>query len=235
MTQRHPLISPAALFAALALAPAAGAQYSSASGQYFSSAGAAYMNTLSWSSMSRSPEMREAEARAYANGRQNSSPAAPSQDANAAARALAAAEFRPIAEERARAVESVVAQLPAGFRDKQRMRIETLSPVVEKALGAHKNNLAEVTYVLIGLSMQTASGKPIETAKAEQLVRAIALAYAGDEGFKRLDDRGRSRMYYLYTSLIALQGGLGLSKDPAETEVAKALARGTLHEFGIQP
>jgi hypothetical protein len=225
-----------AFAAALTLAPAANAQFQSSSGAYFHSAGAAYMNTLLWSSMSRSPAMSKAmsESEARANGQNgphgNAGPAASSSTA-----ALAASDFKPVPEERGKVIDLLVADQPAGpARDRLRARITALSAAVENGAG-HKYNLAETTYLLIGVSLQTATGRPIETARAQGLIRAVAAAYAADSGFHRLDDRRRSQMYYLYTSLIALTGGLSVSKDPSEVQVARTLARNTLREMGIRP
>ena len=224
----------AALAAALSIALPA--QYQSSSGMYFQSAGAAYMNTLSWSSMSRSPEMQQAmnDAEARANGQSGTSGSTRAASANSSTPALAASDFRPVPEERGKVLDSLVASVPAGpGRDKWRASIETLSAVVENNAG-RKHNLAEATYLLIGVSLQTSTGRLIEKARAQELIRAIAAAYAGDKSFQRLDDRQRSRMYYLYTATIALTGGLNASKDPAEVQAAKALAQNTLREMGIR-
>jgi hypothetical protein len=237
MIRRYCSLSPGALLAVgLTLAIPAGAQYSSSSGMYFHSAGAAYMNTLSWSTMSRSPEMAKAmnDAAARVNGgepRVGNSPPAPT---SSSAPGLSASDFTPVVEERGKVIDLLVAQLPAGAgRDRQRARIEGLSTTVENSAN-RKHNLAEVTYLLIGVSLRTATGRPMENARVQELVRAIAAAYAADSGFKRLDDRLRSRMYYLYTAVIALTGGLSASKDPAEVQAARLLARNTLSAMGIK-
>ena len=226
----------AALAATLTVALPENAQYQSSSGMYFHSAGAAYMNTLSWSTMSRSPEMSKAmnEAEARVNGHTGSQGSAPAASANPLTAAFAASNFQPVPEERAKVIDLLLSSVPAGAaRDRQRARIEVLSAAVENAAG-RKYNLAEATYLLIGVSLQTATGRPMENARAQELVRAIASAYAGDSGFQRLDNRRRSQMYYLYTAIIALTGGLGASKEPAEVQAAKTLAQNTLREMGIR-
>jgi len=227
----------AALAVTLTLGLPADAQFQSSSGMYFHSAGAAYMNTLSWSRMSRSPEMRQAmdEAEARVNGQKGTPGNRPPAASSSYAPALSASDFRPVPEERGKVIDLLVANLPAALgRDKQRARIEALSATVESS-ALRKHNLAEVTYLLVGVSLKTATGRPMENARAQELIRAIAAAYAADDAFKRLDDRRRSQMYYLYTAVIALTGGLSASKDPVEVRVAKTLAQNTLHEMGIQP
>jgi len=224
-----------AILAAASAMPAA-AQFQSSSGMYFQSAGAAYMNTLSWSSMSRTPEMRKAmaDAEARANAKAGTPARAAPPPSPSPAAALAASSFTLVPDERGKVLDSLLSKVPAGpARDAQRARIDALSAQVEKGLSPLGNNLAEATCLLIGTSLRVATGKAPETARMKDVVRAVSLAYATDERFKRLDDRRRSHMYYLYTATIGTTLSWGISKDPTEAQAGKALALGTLREFGI--
>lgn len=236
--QRPAIIPRIALTIVLASACAAHAQYQSSSGSYFSSAGAAYMNTLSWSHMSESPELRKAEAEAAERARSSSGvqrSRADSATAHAAPSGSLTSSFRPVVAERAAALDGLMAHVPPGaVHDAFRARLELLATTVERGMSM-PNNLAQATYLLIGISLQTARGQPLETARAGQLTRAIDDAYAKEAGFARLDDRQRSRIYYTYLGTTGLTAELGMSKDPREVAAGRELARNTLKSFGITP
>jgi hypothetical protein len=220
------------LASGLALTGSAHAQFSSSSGMYFSSAGAAYMNTLSWSSMSRSPEMQKAFSDAEAKVARDNARAASAVPAAAGA---SASDFRPVDSERNAAFGSLVAGVaPGNARDALRKRLDLLAATVERSM-AGRHNLAQATYLLIGMSLQTAGGRPLASARAVELTRAIDAAYANDPKFMGMDDRQRSRMFYTYAATTGLTATLGLSKDPAEVQAGRKLALNTLHAFGIQP
>jgi hypothetical protein len=231
------------LAAACIAAGQATAQFTSSSGTHFSSAGAAYMNTTSWSSMSRTPAfakaMRDAEANANAKAAMTTgagSRTTPPTKAtpSGAATGLSIVDFTPVPEERAKAIETLVGQIPAGARrDAERARFDALTTTFENTLAGRRNKLAEATFLLIGMSLKITTGQPLEAARAQDIVAAINTAYAADSGFRKLDDRQQSRMFYLYAASTAATVAYTRSADPAEARVGKAIAQSTLRSLGI--
>lgn len=205
-----------------------------------------YFSAINQNMFLMSPElrkaMRDANARSSQSTGTQSSGAGVANSTNSGMSAmtteaaLAASNFEPALEERGKAIDTLLSGIPAGpQRDAQRVRIETLLPSIETSLGPLKNNLAEMTYLLIGVSVQTLTGRKLETSQAQALNRSIALVYAGNEGLKHLDIRQRSQLYYIFAATIALEQGLALSKDPNEARAGKLVAQNTLKALGFQP
>ena len=113
--------------------------------------------------------------------------------------------------------------------------IEQLSVTVENSAGPYKNNLAWATYTLLAVSVLYTSGSPFDQTQQQEVIRAINAAYSKDHAIARLNDRERSKIYYTYVSLTALESGMVLSKDPQEVAAGKAIAKNTLQIMGMKP
>lgn len=138
-------------------------------------------------------------------------------------------------DERTKAVEALLAPTPAGkARDRLKARISLLEDKIEQAAG-RRNNVAQMTYLLAGMSLQIGTGRTLEPARAQELTRAIDAADAADPAFGPLDDRGRSRIYYRNLTLLATMAALSLSNDPGEARAGCAIAKSTLQSLGITP
>jgi hypothetical protein len=107
------------------------------------------------------------------------------------------------------------------------------------APGFRKNNFANALALLLGVSLQVLTGREIDEADTDALIRDLNEQIAAGDGFRRLTAEQRTVAYDTFVIMGGLIAGIAQtaaeSNDAQMARQAQDIARQTLASLGVEP